>query len=157
MSKNVDWSARGLLFMWEFVCMCVTVCPGYTLKMNKQIWNIQPVWKKEKKPKTSQISRQCVGVNYAGKQLVNGVSVSEELTFPQRVFRVKIIFLLKVKQPCPIKNSAYLNTLSIDRAVQRWNTRLCAYQDSEDLYRSPCERNQQRYMHLQNVAFVLIR
>lgn len=109
------------------------------------------------KKKTSQISRQCVGVNYAGKQLVNGVSVSEELTFPQQVFRVKIIFLLKVKQPCPIKNSAYLNTLSIDRVVQRWNTRLCVYQDGEDLYRSPCERNQQRYMHLQNVAFVLIR
>lgn len=112
------------------------------------------MWKKEKKKK-SQISRQCVGVNYAGKQLVNGVSVSEELTFSQRVFRVKIIFLLKVKQPCPIKNNAYLNTLSIDGAVQRWNTRLRTYQD--DLYRSPRGRNQQRYMHLQNVAFVLIR
>lgn len=111
----------------------------------------------ERKKKTSQISRQCVGVNYAGKQLVNGVSVSEELTFPQRVFRVKILFLLKVKQPCPIKNNAYLNTLSIDRTVQRWNTQRCAYQEDLYLYRSLCERNQRRYMHLQNVAFVLIR
>lgn len=54
--------------------------------------------------------RQCVLVNYAGKQLVSVVSVSQELTFSHQAFRVKITFLLKVNQPCLIENDTFISS-----------------------------------------------
>lgn len=51
------------------------------------------------KKKKSHILKQCVHVNYAGKQLVNGVSVSEDLSLSCWVFRVKIRFLLQTSSP----------------------------------------------------------
>lgn len=54
-------------------------------------------------------------MNYVGKQLVNGVSVSEDLTYSRQVFRVKIRFLLEVKEHRPIRDNTYLHTLAINR------------------------------------------
>lgn len=72
------------------------------IKYSASLW-----WKNEE---PSQISRQCVGVNYAEEQLVNYVSVSDEWTFsPGGVFRVKIIFFIENEaSACPIKTGAYI-------------------------------------------------
>lgn len=62
------------------------------IKYSASLW-----WKNEK---PSQISRQCVGVNYAEEQLVNYVSASDERTlFPRGAFQGQDnIFLLKMRQ-----------------------------------------------------------
>lgn len=49
------------------------------MKYSVSLW-----WKNEK---SSQISKQCVGVNYAEEQLVNYVSVSDEWTFSPEGFQ----------------------------------------------------------------------
>lgn len=61
-----------------------------------------------------------------GKQLVNSVSVSEDLTFSQQVFRVKKRFLLQVKQPRLIKDNAHHHTLP-NYCVAQWSKVLYVY------------------------------
>lgn len=63
--------------------VCVGVCFGYTLKMNIRIWNIKLAWLEHTRTK-KKTQVKCVNVNYAGKQLVNGISVSEVAAFPSR-------------------------------------------------------------------------
>lgn len=95
----------------SFVCMCVTVSPGYTLNMNKWRWNIQPVWKESK----SHISRQCVHVNYAGTQLVNDVSLClRSWHFPTGCSGSDKMFYCERNCPVLSRTLTYLQTLTKD-------------------------------------------
>lgn len=112
-------------------------------------------WKNER---PAQISGQCVGVNYAGEQLLNGVSVSQEGTLSPAGLQGQdnIFFQLKMMQvPFPSRTLHILKPLCMERAVQRWNVWLRACLN--ELYRSLREHNLQRYMHLAAIAFALIR
>lgn len=79
MSKNVASPLCAFMFMWDFLHVCYSLAwmnikyEAANIKYSDGLW-----WKNEK---PSQISRQCVGVNYAEEQLVNYVSVSDERTF----------------------------------------------------------------------------
>lgn len=80
MSKNVAPPLCAFMFMWDFLHECYSLA---WMKIKYEAVNIKysaGMWWKNEKP--SQISRQCVGVNYAEEQLVNYVSVSDERTFP---------------------------------------------------------------------------
>lgn len=102
-----------LVHAWVYWTVCEHGC--YSLPWIHIKYEQVNMKNSTKKKKKSHISRQCVRVNYAGKQLVNGVSVSEGLTFSRQVFGVKITILLK--QPCLIRITRR-NTLPTDRVIQ---------------------------------------
>lgn len=73
-------------------------------------------WKNER---PAQISGQCVGVNYAGEQLLNGVSVSQEGTLSPAGLQGQdnIFFQLKMMQvPFPSRTLHILKPLCMERA-----------------------------------------
>lgn len=119
------------------------------IKYSASLW-----WKNEK---PSQISRRCVSVNYAEERLLNYVSVTDEWTFSPEGFQGQdnIFFIENKAIACPIKTSAYIESLQIDYEVRRWSVwlRVCR----NELYRSLREHNLQRYMHLAASVFMLIR
>lgn len=104
MNWNVSLSTHVFVCGWVYVHGC-NILPQIHIKYEQVNMKYSISLKK-----ISHIFRQCVLVNYAGKQLVSGVSVSQELTFSHQAFRVKITFLLKVKQPCLIKNDTSINS-----------------------------------------------
>lgn len=96
-----------------FVSLYVTVWPEYTLNMKKKENEIFSQFGKTK----SHICRQCVCVNYARKQLVNGVPLSRKSWHLPVGFQGQDTYFIAMEVLTLIKTYTFLHTHTIDFTI----------------------------------------